>query len=258
MNIFDSHAHYDDKKFEDDLDKVIEMIQENGVTNVINVGCDIKSSIASIELAKKYGMFYASVGVHPHEAANITSDYIDQLRLLLAKPKVVALGEIGLDYHYDFSPRYEQKTVFEQQLELAIELNKPVIIHAREATSDTMNLLEKYKPAGVVHCFTGSVQTAEQTLKLGMYIGITGVVTFSNARKIRDVISITPLDRLLLETDCPYMAPVPYRGQRSTSDMIIKTAQAIADIKCVDVKHVISSARENTIKLFLGESITTV
>lgn len=250
MNIFDSHAHYDDKKFKGDLDETIKMIQQNGVSNVINVGCDIKSSIASIALAKKYDMFFASVGIHPHEAANVPPDYIDQLRLLLAKPKVVALGEIGLDYHYDFSPRTEQKAVFERQLKLAIELNKPVIIHAREATSDTMSLLEKYKPAGVVHCFSSSAQTAELMLRLGMYIGITGVVTFPNARKIREVILITPLDRLLLETDCPYMAPVPYRGQRTTSDMIIKTAQAIADIKGVDVNRVISSARENTIKLF--------
>lgn len=251
QNIFDSHAHYDDERFKDDLDDVINHIKNNGVANVINVGCDVKSSIESIELAKKYPFFYAAVGVHPHDAENVEKDYLLTIENLLKEEKVVALGEIGLDYHYDFSPKITQQKVFEEQLKLAKKVDIPVIIHSREATNDTMCLLHKYNPKGVVHCFSGSAETAKETLNLGMYIGFTGVVTFPNAKKILDVIKITPLDRILLETDCPYMAPVPYRGKRTTSDMIEKTAETIANIKGIKTQELIDIARENTIKLFL-------
>lgn len=251
QNIFDSHAHYDSEKFQEDLDQVIENIHQNGVCNVINVGCDIASSKASIVLAEKYEFFYASVGIHPHDAAEVPADYLVHLKELLSHEKVVALGEIGLDYHYDFSPREQQKLVFEQQLQLAREVNKPVIIHSREAVNDTMQLLHQYQPQGVVHCFTGSAETAKETLKMGMHIGFTGVVTFPNARKTLEVIDVTPLDRILLETDCPYMAPVPYRGKRTTSDMIEKTAETIAKIKGISTQQIINIAKENTERLFL-------
>ncbi len=253
QNIFDSHAHYDDERFQDDLEAVISHIQQNGVTNVINVGCDILSSLDSIKLAKKYSFFYASVGIHPHEAENVPDDYLAIIENLLKEEKVVALGEIGLDYHYDLSPRDVQQKVFEEQLQLSQKIDIPVIIHSREAVQDTMDLLHKYKPKGVVHCFTGSAETAKETIKLGMYIGFTGVVTFPNARKTLEVIDITPLDRILLETDCPYMAPVPYRGKRTTSDMIEKTAETVARVKGVSTQEIIDIARENTIRLFLGK-----
>lgn len=249
-NIFDSHAHYDDERFKDDLEDVINTIQDNGVSKVINIGCNIESSNSSIELAKKYPFFYASVGIHPHEASEVPDGYIQSLDLLLSHEKVVALGEIGLDYHYDFSPREVQRNVFEEQLKLAQNKTIPVIIHSREAVEDTMTLLNQYKPEGVVHCFTGSAQTAVQVTKLGMYIGFTGVVTFPNARKTLEVIDITPLDKILLETDCPYMAPVPFRGQRTTSDMIAKTAETVAKVKGISTQKIIDIANENTMRLF--------
>lgn len=248
--IFDSHAHYDDERFSDDQDVVIKAIFNNGVTNVINVGCDITSSINSINLAQKYPKFYASVGIHPHEADKAPKDYIATLTELAKGKKVIAIGEIGLDYFYDFSKKESQKRVFEKQLQLAKTLNLPVIIHSREAVQDTMELLSKYNLKGVQHCFTGSAETAKEVVKLGMYIGFTGVVTFQNARKTLEVIEATPLDRILLETDCPYMAPVPYRGQRTTSDMIKKTAETIAKIKGISTQKLIDIARNNTKLLF--------
>lgn len=249
-NIFDSHAHYDDERFKGDLEQVMEHIFSNGVVNVINVGCDIKSSQDSIKLTQKYNAFYASVGIHPHEASNASDGYLAQLKELSFDKKVVAIGEIGLDYHYDFSPRDVQRRVFEEQLELAKLLNLPVIIHSRESTEDTMKLLCKHKPAGVVHCFSGSAQTAAETVKLGMYIGFTGVVTFPNARKTLEAIAETPLDRILLETDCPYMAPVPHRGKRTTSDMIQYVAQVIANVKGMQAQEIIDIANVNTQTLF--------
>lgn len=248
--IFDSHAHYDDKRFAEDRDEVLQQIQDNGVTNVINVGCDIESSRAAIALAHKYPFIYAAVGLHPHESAEADEGYLAEIEQMLSVDKVVALGEIGLDYHYDFSPREVQKRVFEEQLQLAQKKDVPVIIHAREATQDTMELLHRYQPKGVVHCFTGSAETAKECVKLGLYIGFTGVVTFPNARKTLEVIDVTPIDKILLETDCPYMAPVPYRGKRSTSDMIEKTAEVVARIKNVSTQEMIDIANENTRRLF--------
>lgn len=248
--IFDSHAHYNDERFSEDFEKVIEENRANGVCNVINIGCDLKSSRESIALAKSLEGFYATVGIHPHEAANADTGYIDALGELALEASVVAIGEIGLDYHYDISPREVQRRVFEEQLKLAASLSLPVVIHSREATADTMELLGKYKPAGVVHCFTGSAQTAADSVKLGLYIGFTGVVTFKNARKTLEAVAATPLDRLLLETDCPYMAPEPFRGERCRSDMIAYTAEAIARVKGISAQEVIDVARENTKRLF--------
>lgn len=251
-NIFDSHAHYDDEKFSEDREAVIAEIHQKGVSNVINVGCDIESSRASIKLAEEHDFFYAAVGIHPHSAAEAEENYLSLIEEMAKSKKVVAIGEIGLDYHYDFSPREAQLKVFEEQLILANKLDMPVIIHSREATEDTMRLLSQYRPKGVVHCFTGSKETAKEVLKLGMYIGFTGVVTFPNARKTLEVIDVTPTDRFLLETDCPYMAPVPFRGKRTTSDMIEKTAETVAKIKGISTQEAIDFARENTINLFFN------
>lgn len=248
--IFDSHAHYDDKRFSEDLDNVLEEIRENGVCGVINIGCDIETSLASIKLAQNRENFYATVGFHPHEAINAKEGYLDKLRELALEKRVVAIGEIGLDYHYDLSPRDVQRRVFEEQLQLAESLSLPVVIHSREATADTMELVRQYRPRGVVHCFTGSVQTAQECVRLGLYIGFTGVVTFKNARKTLEVVATTPLDRILLETDCPYMSPEPFRGKRCQSDMIAYTAKAIAKVKDISIKEIVDTARENTQKLF--------
>ena len=254
-NIFDSHAHYDDEQFDGDRDELIASLPSKGVCAVINCASDLKSSATSAELSEKYPFFWCACGIHPHEAekelknANISE--MEQKIIDFAKrKKCVAIGEIGLDYHYDFSPRELQKEIFELQLKLSKELDLPVIIHDREAHEDTMTLLKKYRPKGVVHCFSGSVEMAQEVLKLGMYIGLGGAVTFKNAKKPVAVAAVTDISRILLETDCPYMAPVPLRGRRCSSDMIAYSAQTIASVKNMDVQTLVDAATENTKRLF--------
>ncbi|MBM6921897.1 TatD family hydrolase [Phocea massiliensis] len=248
--IFDSHAHYDDERFRDDLPDVISHLTQNGVCAVLNVGCDEQSSLSTVSLAKQIPWFYAAVGIHPHAADELSEHWMDTLMPLFSEEKVVALGEIGLDYHWDTPDRESQRTLFEAQLQLAQQVNLPVIIHSRDACADTMELLHKYNPCGVVHCFSGSAETAKEVVNMGMYVGFTGVVTFPNARKTLEAVRAVPMERLLLETDCPYMAPVPFRGKRTTSDMIQYTAQAIAEQKGLSAQEVIDIARENTCRLF--------
>lgn len=248
--IFDSHAHYDDERFRDDLPDVISHLTQNGVCAVLNVGCDEQSSLSTVSLAKQIPWFYAAVGIHPHAADELSEHWMDTLMPLFSEEKVVALGEIGLDYHWDTPDRESQSTLFEAQLQLAQQVNLPVIIHSRDACADTMELLHKYNPRGVVHCFSGSAETAKEVVNMGMYVGFTGVVTFPNARKTLEAVRAVPMERLLLETDCPYMAPVPFRGKRTTSDMIQYTAQAIAEQKGLSAQEVIDIARENTCRLF--------
>ena len=180
--IFDSHAHYDDKAFEADRDELLSKLFATDVCGIINVGCNMETSKLSVELAQKYPLIWSSVGIHPHETENIPENYLGTLAAYLNHRKTVAIGEIGLDYHYDFSPREAQKMSFEEQLSLAKELDVPVIIHDREAHADTLELLKKYRPKGVVHCFSGSVEMSEEIIKLGMYIGLGGAVTFKNAK----------------------------------------------------------------------------
>lgn len=249
--IFDSHAHYDSAQFDGDRDEVLAALAENGICGVIDVGCDLDSSLAAAELAENVPGFYAAVGYHPHEADSYTEEGMAQIAALTGKPRVVAIGEIGLDYHYDFSPREKQREVFEIQLQLAKELDLPVIIHSREATQDTLDILARYPGLqGVVHCFSGSAETAQILLKMGYHIGFTGVITYSNARKILEACAAVPADRLLFETDCPYMAPVPFRGKRCWSPMIQMTAEKAAEIHQMDPQELIDRARENTIQLF--------
>ncbi len=254
-NIFDSHAHYDDEQFDGDRDELISSLPSKGVCAVINCASDLKSSATSAELSEKYPFFWCACGIHPHEAEKeLKNTDIDETEQKIVdftkKKKCVAIGEIGLDYHYDFSPREFQKEFFELQLKLSKELDLPVIIHDREAHEDTMTLLKKYKPKGVVHCFSGSVEMAQEVLKLGMYIGLGGAVTFKNAKKPVAVAAATDISRILLETDCPYMAPVPFRGARCSSDMIAYSAQTIANIKNIDVQMLVDAATENTKRLF--------
>ena len=248
--IFDSHAHYDDKTFNSDRDSLLKKLIVNDICGLINVGADLKTSQASIDLSEKYPFIWAAVGVHPNEADNLPCNYIDVLKSMLKKDKVVAIGEIGLDYHYEQPSKEIQKQVFENQLKLAIENSMPVIIHDRDAHGDTLELLKKYKPKGVVHCFSGSPEMADEIVKLGMYIGLGGVVTFKNAKNPVLVAQKIPLDKLLLETDCPYMAPVPLRGNRCDSSMIRYTAKKIADLKGIEVRDLLSITKNNTEKLF--------
>ena len=248
--IFDSHAHYDDEAFNADRDELLTRLFSEDICGIINVGCNLETSKNSVDLAQKHPLIWAAVGVHPHDAEKVPAIYIEELKRLSNEQKVVAIGEIGLDYHYDFSPREIQKKVFEGQLKLAKDLDLPVIIHNREAHADTLELLKKYRPKGVVHCFSGSLEMASEVIKLGMYIGLGGAVTFKNAKNPVLVAKNIPLDKLLLETDCPYMAPVPHRGKRCDSSMIRLTADRIASERGISVEALLSAAKNNVFSLF--------
>lgn len=249
-NIFDSHAHYNDPAFDADRDEVLNSLGENGVSNVINCATDYNSSLISLSYAEKYPFIYASYGLHPEDIKDDYEDELEKIYPLLIEKKCVAVGEIGLDYHYDEIPRKVQIDVFTRQLIKANEMNLPVIVHDREAHADTLELLKKYKPKGVLHCFSGSVETAREVLNLGMYLGFGGVVTFKNAVKSVETAKYVPLDRILLETDCPYMAPVPYRGKRNDSSLIKFAAEKIGEIRGIDAQTVIDEANKNTKRLF--------
>ena len=249
-HIFDTHAHYDDFKFEEDRNTVLSGLPENGVELVVNCGCDLKSCRKSIELCDQFHYFYCALGIHPSEISDESEAELEEIKRLCDYRKCVAVGEIGLDYHYDFVPRDRQLEFFEKQLQFAVERDLPVIVHDREAHEDTLALLKKYKPRGVLHCFSGSVETAKEIIRLGMYIGLGGAVTFKNARKPLEVAEYLPEDRLLLETDCPYMAPVPNRGKRCTSDMIAFTAEKIAEVRKADTQQLIDKAMLNGRTLF--------
>lgn len=248
--IFDSHAHYDDKAFDEDRHSLLASMPQQGVCGIINAATDIKTSRFSIELAQKYPYIWATVGVHPEECVNAPKDYIDVLKQLLNNKKAVAIGEIGLDYYWEEIPRNVQKRIFEEQLVLAKETNYPVVIHDREAHGDTMELLRKYKPTGLMHCFSGSVELSREVIKLGMSISLGGVVTFKNARHSVEVAKEIPLDKLLLETDCPYLTPVPFRGKRCDSSLIKYTAEKIAQVKNISVEELLTATKENALKLF--------
>lgn len=248
--IFDSHAHYDDEKFETDRREVLDGLFSDKVCGIINCGCDLKSSLMSVKLASEYKGIYAAVGVHPHEAEDINDDEFSKIMKLINCDKVVAIGEIGLDFHYDFSPRDKQIEMFEKQVRISKELDIPVIVHDREAHEETYKILRKYKPKGVVHCFSGSVELAMETIKLGMYIGLGGAVTFKNAVRPVEVAKVVPMERILLETDAPYMSPVPMRGKRCTSDFIEYTALKISEVKEIDYETVIDTAYNNVRQLF--------
>lgn len=249
-NIFDSHAHYTDKAFNEDREIMLGSLKESGVCGIINCGADIESSVSSVDLASKYDYIYAACGIHPEEADKTPENYIDILRDLAKNEKCVAIGEIGLDYYWRQDTKDLQKELFEKQILLSKELDLPIIVHDREAHGDTMEILKKHRPKGVLHCFSGSPETAAEVLKLGMYIGLGGALTFKNARKAVEVAQMLPLDRLLLETDCPYMAPVPMRGKRNNSGYIPFIAEKVAEIKGIDPQSVLDVTAENTKRLF--------
>lgn len=250
LPIFDSHAHYDDNAFENDLTDTVWQMKTNGVVGIINGGVNYESSAKIVELSKRFDIFYSAVGVHPEDLYSGEKFSSDKLLNLVRDPKTVAIGEIGLDYHWDTHSADFQKVWFEAQLDFAKQVNLPVIIHDREAHGDTLEILKKHKPKGVLHCFSGSNEMAKEILKLGMYIGVGGVVTFKNARKTVEVVKELPLDRLLLETDAPYLSPEPFRGKRCKSDLIYFTARRIAEIKEIAVEEVLKASMENIKTLF--------
>ncbi len=254
MGIFDTHAHYLKRDFPEDLEEVLNGLAEKNVERILAVGCNLEASEEEITLAQRYDMIYASAGIHPEDAGRLPSGWEERLGRMLKMPKVVALGEIGLDYHYDDAPEKEvQRDVFIRQLEMAKALDLPVIIHSRDACAETMEILREYKPKGVMHCFSYSAETAQEVIKLGMYIGFTGVLTFKNAKKAVQACEVIPIDRLLLETDSPYMAPEPHRGERSDSSMIRYTAAKMAEIKGISTEEMIEIANQNGRRLFFGE-----
>lgn len=249
--IFDTHAHYDDTAFDADRDMVLAGLPATGVGAVVNAAVDPASARQGIALAEKYAYVYAAAGVHPEEAARATDDWLGAVAQCLRHPKVRAVGEIGLDYHYeDGCPRPIQLEWFRRQLALAVEYGLPVIVHDRDAHADTLELLSEYRPQGVVHCFSGSVEMMRQIVSLGMYIGLGGAVTFKNARRAVEVAEAVPADRLLLETDAPYMAPEPHRGKRCHSGLIADTAARIAAIRGVTTDELLDVTYTNACRLF--------
>ncbi len=251
MPIFDSHAHYLDSRFDDDRDKVLTSLLGGEVCGIIENGTTAASSRKAVDLAHRYDAVWAAVGIHPEEAASATADDIVAIEHLAADDKAVAIGEIGLDYHYEeYCPRTVQQHWFRTQLELADRLELPVVVHDREAHEDTLRLLQEYRPAGVVHCFSGSVEMARELLKLDLYIGIGGVVTFKNARKTVEIAAMLPLDRLLLETDAPYLAPAPHRGHRCDSGLIRHTADTIAALRGITTDELLDITAANARRLY--------
>ena len=249
-NIFDSHAHYDDDWFDEDRDELLASIQNKGVCGIVNNSVNLETAAKSIEFAEKYDFMYAAVGFHPENIENMPENYLDSLAKLCEHKKVVAIGETGLDYHWD-TPRDIQKIVFEEQIKLSLDLDMPLVVHDREAHGDTFDYLRKYKPKALVHCFSGSVELMREAIKMGMYISLGGVVTFKNARQSVEVASEIPLDRLLLETDAPYMAPVPFRGKRCDSSMILYSAEKIASLRNIGIQELLDITCENA-KRFYG------
>ena len=248
---FDTHAHFDDEKFDEIRDNLIEEMHSNGVDYIINIGADMESSVKSMKLAKKYDFIYAAVGVHPHEVENMTEADIDTLRKYAEYEKVVAIGEIGLDYYYDFSPRDKQRYWFERQLELAAELDMPVSIHSRDAAQETFDIIKNSSVRkGVIHAYSGSVEMAKDYIDMGFYIGIGGVVTFKNAKKLVDVVRFAPMERILLETDSPYLSPVPVRGTVNNSQNLKYVVDKISEIKQISPEKICEITSQNAKGIF--------
>ena len=248
---FDTHTHLDDEKFNEDREEVIKRIQKEGVSLAVNIGSCIASSRASVALAEKYDFLYAAVGVHPNEVGALTDSDLEIIEKLAAHEKTVAIGEIGLDYHYDEPPRDVQKIWFEKQMRLAEKLKMPYIVHDREAHQDTIDMIQKVGYTnGVMHCFSGSVEMANIMLDLGFYISIAGQVTFKNAPKVQEVASFVPLDRLLIETDSPYLTPEPHRGKRNDSSNVAFTCAKIAELRGMKTEDLAKITLENGKKFY--------
>ena len=250
--IFESHAHYDSNQFDEDREEILSMIAENEVGTVVNICADWESVTEVVRMAQQHPFMYAAVGLHPDEVGILDEEKFSFLKQQCMQEKVVAVGEIGLDYYWDNESHEVQKKWFIKQLELARELDLPVVVHSRDAAEDTLKIMQEYALGirGVIHCFSYSQELAEEYVKMGFYIGIGGVVTFKNGKKLKEVAKAIPLEKILLETDCPYLAPEPYRGKRNSSFYIPHIAQAIADIKGITYEEVVAQTEQNGKDLF--------
>ena len=250
--LFDTHAHMDDRAFDEDREALLSRLPEEGIGLLMNPGCSLASSRAACALAGNYDYIYAAVGSHPDAAAEVCPEVLEQYRVLIREnPKVRAIGEIGLDYHYEDIPREIQKEAFRAQMALAAELNLPVIVHEREAHGDGMSIVREFPTVtGVFHCYSGSLEMARELIALGWYIGFTGVLTFKNARKALEVAAALPLERIVLETDCPYMSPEPFRGKRNDPGKLYRMAQALAALRGLSEEAVQRVTLENGRRLY--------
>jgi len=253
LRLVDSHCHLQDKAFKNDLDAVIHEAGEAGVRTFLVPGTSIDDSIAALDLAEKYKGVYAAAGIHPHDSSRVSSNWREELKSLTLNKKAVAIGEIGLDYHYDFSPRDIQKEIFRAQIEIAIETGLPMVIHTRKSMEDTFQILDEtggWKAGGVFHCFPGSLAEAEYVITKGFHISYTGVVTFKNSQNTREIVKKIPIEKLLLETDSPYMAPEPFRGKRCHPALLIHTARIISEIKNLPIEKIGETTSDNFARLF--------
>lgn len=254
MYIIDTHAHYDDKAFDEDRQELLNAMVDAGIGRIVNIGSSMESSRVTVELTKQYDFVYGVVGVHPSETEELEKEaYYDELKMLAQEPKIVAIGEIGLDYYWDEPDRAIQKKHFEKQLELARELQKPVVIHSRDAAADTLDMMKSLhgeELGGIIHCFSYGKEMAREYLNMGYYLGIGGVVTFNNARKLKEVVEYMPLDRIVLETDSPYLSPIPNRGKRNSSLNLPYVVKEIAALKGISEEEVIRITYENACKCY--------
>ncbi len=253
--LFDTHTHLDDARYNDDREAMIARAREAGVEAFLTIGCDLGTSQAAVALADQYPFVYASVGVHPHEVKHIQDGWYDELRHLAKHNNVVAFGEIGLDYHYNHSSPKDQRERFREQIQLARELKLPVIIHTRESQEDTITILKEERASeigGVLHCFSGDTWLAKEALDLGFYLSFSGILTFQNAAALREIAKQTPLDRVLIETDCPYLTPVPYRGKRNEPAYVFQVAQQLASIHgpALSLEQISGQTSDNAKRLF--------
>lgn len=262
--IIDTHAHIDMDAYDEDRDEVIQRARDSGVGYILNIGCDIESSRRSMELAEHYDFIYATAGVHPHDVKSIDSNTYDHLRGLLSHPKMVALGEIGLDFYKNYSPQDLQKKHFRKQVELARELKKPIIVHSRDANEDIIGILSDHYPkdssahSGIFHCFSGNQELADRALEMGFYISFSGSVTFKKSDELRAVAKTVPADRLFVETDCPFLAPAPKRGKRNEPSYVTHTAQRVADVRGLKIEDVQRTTALNFFELFgIGKDVKT-
>ncbi len=254
--IFETHAHYDDEKFDEDrVELLSHLLRENNIGNIVNIGASFKGCKDSLSLAEQYDNVYAAIGIHPEEIDDLTPEVMEWLRANASHPKVVAIGEIGLDYYWikDEEGRAKQRIFFEKQLDLAKEVDLPVVIHSRDAAEDTLNTIKRYNTQnikGIVHCFSYSKEIALEYIKMGWYIGVGGVVTFKNGKKLVETVKAIPIESIVLETDCPYMAPVPHRGERNCSIYLSHVVEKIAELKGLSIQEVEDITYENALRVY--------
>lgn len=249
-NIFDTHSHYDDPQFDGDRDELLNSLPQKGIIGVVSCGCDPETTRFNAQLAEKYDYIYFAAGFHPENLEGLNAGDLAMVEQYAKQKKCVAIGEIGLDYHWMASSKEVQKEFFAAQCELANKLDMPVIVHDREAHADTLEILKKYKPKGVLHCFSGSAETAKEIVKMGMYIGLNGVATFKNARKSIEAAKAIPIERLVLETDCPYLAPVPCRGKRNDSSFIPYIAERLGGELGISAQELLNITAQNAKRLY--------